>query len=319
LSKKLSLTNLPRWNFFKLNPSEEITEALQQLNSPNERIRSQAALSLGWIGDSSVVAALIHVLKNDPSAKVRANAAMSLGQLGDEKVVDTLIGCLDDKDAFVRGIVIYSLGLMKAQQAIPVLLHVLANDPDKETRMAAADTLAQLDSPEVIKPLIVAYLSDPEKDVRDEALDSLQRLAKILNIPNLEALIEEEKQKIAPLPPKLEETAAQRSDPLTVDISQKDLERRRKDIIETIEEELPKLIEYAIHNEVIPFAKLCERFGCDEFTFEFALTKLIESKKINAKINPQEKSFVILKPYAELSEEAQLKLKLIRKKFGIEW
>jgi len=300
-----------------LNPDDEITEALQQLQSPKERVRSQAALSLGWIGDNSVVPALIRALKTDPSAKVRANAAMSLGQLGNDETVQVLLKCLADTDAFVRGIVIYSLGLMKAQQAIPALLKILSNDPDKETRMAAADALAQLNSEVVIQPLIKAYLSDPEKDVRDEAFDSLRRLARVFNIENLNEMIDKEKEKYQPPAP--EKVAELQREVFLTDLTQKELERRRTELIETIAEELPKLLEYALHNEIIPFEKLCKRFECDDFTFEYALTRLIEEKKINAKVLPREKSFVVFKPQAELSEEAQMKLKLIRKKFGIEW
>ena len=299
-----------------MSTENEIKELLQQLQSDDDKIRSQAALSLGWIGDEKVVTPLILSLQNDTSSKVRANAAMSLGQLNDNRAKQPLIQALKDKDSFVRGMIIYSLGLMKADSAVDALIVVLESDSDKEARMAAADSLAQLENIKAIHPLVKALVNDESKAVRNEAKNSLDRLSIITSFHDLDKLILEEVQH------KKEsgtETKIEKRQQFLDDMQQKEIDKRRKEIISIIEEELPKMLEYAIHNEEIPFDKICNKFDCDDFTLEFAITKLTDNKKINAKVNPGRRSFIVMKPNAELSEEAQMKLKLIRKKYGIDW
>jgi len=299
-----------------LTQEEEIQEAIKQLKDSDEKIRSQAALSLGWVGEGEVLGPLIETLKNDISPKVRANAAMSLGQLNNENAIQSLISALSDKDAFVRGMIIYSLGLLKAKEALNPLILILETDPDKEARMAAADSLAQIGNEKAIKHLVKAYVHDPDNAVKSESRDSLNRLSAQLNITEIDVLIQNEKEKRQQ--DKISSAQVKREQFLD-DMQKKEMERQRKEIIANISEELPKLLEYAIHNEFIPFDSICSRFNCDDFTLEFALTQLIENKIINAKVNASERSFTVLKPHAELSEDAQMKLKLIRKKFGIDW
>jgi len=299
-----------------LSQKEEIQEAIKQLKDSDEKIRSQAALSLGWVGEGEVLNPLIEVLKNDISPKVRANAAMSLGQLNNENAIQSLIAALSDKDAFVRGMIVYSLGLLKAKEALNPLIMILETDPDKEARMAAADSLAQIGDEKAIKHLVKAYVNDMEDSVKSESRDSLNRLGTQLNITEIDILIQSEMERRQ----QAQISSAQVvRDQFLDDMQKNEMEKQRKEIITIISEELPKLLEYAIHNEVIPFDSFCARFNCDDFTLEFALTKLIESNTINVKVNASERSFTVLKPQAELSEDAQTKLKLIRKKFGIDW
>ncbi|NHJ33289.1 MAG: hypothetical protein FK732_10520 [Asgard group archaeon] len=299
-----------------MSQEKEIQEALRQLKDSDEKIRSQAALSLGWIGEANVIDPLIDVLMKDDSSKVRANAAMSLGQLNDVKAVQPLISALSDKDAFVRGMIIYSLGLLKAIEALDPLIMILQTDPDKEARMAAADSLAQIGNEKAMIPLVNAYVYDKENDVKEESKDSLDRLKAQLKIANVDVLIQKEmeKKQLAQI-----SSAQVKRDQFLDEMQKKEMERQRKEIIANIAEELPKLLEYALHNEIIPFEGICKRFNCDDFTLEFALTQLIEDKIIDAKVNASDRSFTIFKPQAELSEDAQMKLKLIRKKFGIDW
>jgi deoxyhypusine monooxygenase len=65
------------------DPSLEVTlqALIYALNDTDEMVRSEAASSLGEIGDRSVVGPLIQALK-DPHPLVRANSAHSLGNIG---------------------------------------------------------------------------------------------------------------------------------------------------------------------------------------------------------------------------------------------
>ncbi|MBN1330403.1 MAG: HEAT repeat domain-containing protein [Candidatus Heimdallarchaeota archaeon] len=307
---------------------QEIQETIEQLKDADEKIRSQAALSLGWIGDNEVIPHLIDSMQKDYSARVRANAALSLGQLNNKKAIPSLIVSLADEDAFVRGMVIYSLGLMKAEEATDALITVLENDIDREARMAAAEALFQIGDEKVIPVLIKSYIYDQEETVRNEAKHSLDILSKKLLISNIEALIEEEKSKVK-IHQRLEAHREEIPKPLIVDDSERkkfldsmhqhELSQKREELITYIFDELPKLLDYAIHNEIISFDKLSERFNCDDLTLELALTKLAEKKIIDVVINPSERNFTVFKSHANLSEEAIFKLKLIRKKFGIDF
>jgi HEAT repeat protein len=299
-----------------LSKESEIKEALDQLKDQKEATRSQAALSLGWIGDDNVIDPLVNALETDKSSKVRANAAMSLGQLNNIKAINPLITALNDKDAFVRGIVIYSLGLMKATEALGSLINVLEKDEDKEARMAAAESLAQLGDKQSIEFLIKAYAVESEEAVKNEIKASINRLATLFEISDIDVQIKKEVDKHRSVTIRKEEDI--KKELLSV-LESNDLERRRKLIVNTISDELPKLLEYAIHNEQISFDPLCNRFNCDDFTLELAVTKLLDKKIIDVKVNASNRSITVYKPKADLSVEAQEKLKLIRKKFGINW
>jgi HEAT repeat protein len=299
-----------------LSKEDELSDTLNQLSDPKETIRSQAALSLGWIGNEQVVDPLINALKNDPSPKVRANAAMSLGQINSDKAKLPLIESLEDTDPFVRGIVIYSVGLMKIAEAYDSLIEILEIDLDKEARMAAAEALAQLGEEKAIKHLILAFALENEDAVKREIRAAIDYLANKFNVANIEEQIKLEEKKQITL--EIREQEKKRNEILE-SIKKGEIEKQRKEIINNISEELPKMLEYAIHNEEISFDILCDRFGCDDFTFELALTQLLDKRIINIKINPATRSFTVFKPHSDLSEDAQEKLKLIRRKFGINW
>ncbi|MBI4871714.1 MAG: HEAT repeat domain-containing protein [Candidatus Riflebacteria bacterium] len=71
--------------------------------SESSRVRKAAAESLGCLGQTSAVSALIHVLQTDQESLVRAAAAEALEQLRHSSAVPSLIAALQtDSDAGVR-------------------------------------------------------------------------------------------------------------------------------------------------------------------------------------------------------------------------
>jgi hypothetical protein len=79
---------------------EELTKAL--LEDTNYKVRVQAALVLGRLGDHSTVPSLVKAL-SDPNKTVRAIAAQALGQLADHEAADPLRDLLKrEGDPFVR-------------------------------------------------------------------------------------------------------------------------------------------------------------------------------------------------------------------------
>ena len=81
--------------------SDELGRAL--LTDPSFKVRTQAALLLGKLGDQAGVDPLIRALGDD-NKTVRAMAAQSLGKLGGDRPASALRALLArEKDGFVRG------------------------------------------------------------------------------------------------------------------------------------------------------------------------------------------------------------------------
>ena len=95
---------------------EELRKAL--IEDSNFKVRVQAAIVLGRLGDVGAVPALIKALE-DTNKTVRAIAAQALGQLGDGSAAEPLQGLLRrEADPFVKG---------QADKALATLRTAMAN------------------------------------------------------------------------------------------------------------------------------------------------------------------------------------------------
>jgi hypothetical protein len=94
---------------------------------------------------------------------------------------------------------------------------------------------------------------------------------------------------------------------------------KRKEAINTILRDLPEILQYAIHNEKIPFDSLRKRYNCDIMSIEIAINKLIEQNTIEGSLDLKNEELIVYRIDRELSEEAKTKILLLRKKMGIDW
>ena len=102
---------------FAASKSDELSSAL--LSDPSFKVRTQAALLLGKLGDKAAVDPLIRALGDD-NKTVRSMAAQSLGKLGGDKASAALRSLLErEKDAFVRGQAEKALASIVAAQPPP--------------------------------------------------------------------------------------------------------------------------------------------------------------------------------------------------------
>ena len=108
----------------------------------NWRVRRDAAVALGQIGDASAVAPLMSALKS-PAVDVRKSAAEALGQIGDRGAAEPLIAALKDASWSVRRAAADALGQIRDPSAIEGLRAAL-EDHDSNVRRAATDALGAL-------------------------------------------------------------------------------------------------------------------------------------------------------------------------------
>jgi hypothetical protein len=83
-------------------------------------------------------------LLEDPSYKVRLQAALLLGKLGDRAATQPLVGALDDKERLVRAMAAQSLGRIGASDAAAALKQLLQRERDGFVRGQVEKALASL-------------------------------------------------------------------------------------------------------------------------------------------------------------------------------
>jgi hypothetical protein len=109
------------------------------------RLPAAVLLALLAAGPGSRTEGAIRALGADPSLKVRAQAAVVLGQLGEPAAVPALRGAVArDREAAVRLAAVAALSRLGARAARPTLRLASEADPDEAVRRAAARALSGL-------------------------------------------------------------------------------------------------------------------------------------------------------------------------------
>lgn len=108
-------------------------------------IRWYAAVALSWIGDKAIPFLSKSILK-DKDWHVRAGSAEVFGMLRREEATSFLAKALDDEHFKVRKYSVYALRRIgKVNSSIIQKVELLAkNDPNKEVREVARETLGEL-------------------------------------------------------------------------------------------------------------------------------------------------------------------------------
>ncbi len=134
---------------------DELNRAL--LTDPSYKVKVQAALVLGKLGDKRAVPALLEALRDD-NETVRGMAALSLGKLGDPRAQPALRALENDASPFVRGNATKALASLSSAAPAPVepvapaagARHFVtvkinnAGGPADATRLLSDATLAEL-------------------------------------------------------------------------------------------------------------------------------------------------------------------------------
>ena len=110
------------------------------------------------------------------STRDRMVALASLRRVSPSDAVPLIKKVLNDKNLQIRSMAIFALGIKPTEECYPLLVDILASDPDYSIRAGAAGALGYLEDPRALEPLNRAFLEDTDWLVRFSAAVSLGNL-----------------------------------------------------------------------------------------------------------------------------------------------
>jgi HEAT repeat protein/glycerophosphoryl diester phosphodiesterase len=135
----------------------------------------KSALMLAALPPEAVLPVLLKALEYKRPA-VRANAAWSLGLVGDSRALPALVKHLWDEDIEVRREAITALGRLKQPEAVEPLRQVLTSKMDASVIYEAARALGEIRSPEAVADLIKVMEKDPDWRVKGACAMALSKI-----------------------------------------------------------------------------------------------------------------------------------------------
>lgn len=148
--KNKDIDEVPRSKAAQILGLIENTDAVEPLISALKDdsvvVRSESAISLGLINDRQAVEPLINVANNaNEWVTVRINALNSLGKLKDEKAVPILLEALKSNVDAIRNNAVIAFGQLKDKRAVPQLIKIVENEKeDDNIRVNAISSLSNI-------------------------------------------------------------------------------------------------------------------------------------------------------------------------------
>jgi MFS family permease len=163
-------------------------ELLKALHDPAPRLRRQAAVSLGRLGDPRAVEALVHQLVEHPDL-VEEETIAALGELGHPSAVEPLGRYLHSPRPQLRRAAARAMGQSRCASAVPYLLPGATQAGDPDLRRSALEALRMLGAREGEEVAAVAAL-DPQPSVRIAAAELIFELELTSAAPALRGSLE---------------------------------------------------------------------------------------------------------------------------------
>ena len=120
----------------------DLVKVYQTSRAEDPRVRRYLALTMGHLGDSRAVPALVEGL-NDTDIDNQIYNMWAIGSIGDPSAVPDVAKKLEAQDPAIRRTAAYVLGALKDPRAIHDL-NIALNDSSEDVRWNAAIALAQL-------------------------------------------------------------------------------------------------------------------------------------------------------------------------------
>lgn len=175
---------LSKPNVKKMEERGDVDGLIAALEHEDKGVRSEAARSLGRIGNARAVEPLVKALR-DQVEPVRDSAVESLGRIG-EPAVEVLARTLSGESYdMVRWQLVRALGETRNPKALEPLIDAL-KDTDETVRRLAIEALAKIGEA-AIGPLIHSLRDRGERDIKYGAAVAL---GKIGNARAVEPLVE---------------------------------------------------------------------------------------------------------------------------------
>ncbi len=168
--------------------SGAVERCIENLESPNPRLRSQAVEDLGKLGAQESVPEIVEHLQEDVNTYVRSACAEALGRIGDARAIFPLMDALRDPCSFVRRAAAIGLGQMQAKEAQGALLRTL-EDSNFYVRRAAINAVGKLGLPD-LGSMLAPFLETPDPRIRRTAIIALRRLEAADTVPDMVAILE---------------------------------------------------------------------------------------------------------------------------------
>jgi len=156
-------------------------------------LRKNAAKSLGAIDDPRAIPPLIEALKTSKDPSIIIEVAGSLGMLKATQAVDVLLKLLKNKDGEIRENVAQALGMIGDPRAIDPLLKILKEDKEAWVRGQAAEALGLIGDERVVSDLIITLETDDGIGVSIKTATALGRLKDPAAVEPLIAFLQKSK------------------------------------------------------------------------------------------------------------------------------
>jgi len=157
----------------QINSPLAVPALINALGDTVRTVRLEAAWALGQIRSPLACTALAARL-TDVDLSVQSQAAQSLKQIG-SPCLPALAEMLKSPSSDTRTVAARTLGQMAIDQAVPLLIEVLSNDPFPHVRCNAAAALGEIGALDCIYPLSI-MLKDSDRSVKNAALRALRRI-----------------------------------------------------------------------------------------------------------------------------------------------
>jgi HEAT repeat protein len=157
-------------------------EALRlRLQDSEEGIRIKAARGLGIVRGRAAVPALAEATTTDKSNGVRFECTRSLRKIGDPTAAASLVNLVSYPDRKVRNEAVYTLGRLRAKDAVPEMTRLLEEEAAKPLKEIDQDYLERLLGALAYigdarsKDVFVRFRQSPEAALRMHAAEGLAR------------------------------------------------------------------------------------------------------------------------------------------------
>ncbi len=149
----------------KIRDRSAVPALIKRLHDRSEQMRVSVANALGDIADNRAFRPLVEVILRDPVASVRSQAATSLGRIGDEGALPLLVNSLGDPDYWMRFRALEAIEALAPSDTSPI--ENALSDPNPEVRRRAALALERLGALESAFAELVS--PEPEKESQARA------------------------------------------------------------------------------------------------------------------------------------------------------